>query len=269
MRAAVLGLGEAGGRYAADLAAAGWQVAGYDPAPVTTPAGVLRSPSVAAAAAGCGFVIGLTGPRAAPAAAAEAAAAMTAGGCYADFNSASAADKRKVEQAVAAAASTVVVADVAVLAPVGRSGAATPLLASGPGAMLVAAALRPLAAPIEVLAEPVGAAAGRKLLRSVFMKGLAAVVLEAAAGGRAAGCEEWVTSQMAAELGPGGQALIDRLIGGSVKHAARRVPEVVASRDYLTELGVPADACEAAVRWLERLSRQPDEAGSAYAAPSG
>jgi 3-hydroxyisobutyrate dehydrogenase-like beta-hydroxyacid dehydrogenase len=251
MRTAVLGLGEAGRRYAADLAAAGLQVSGYDPAPVPTPPGVVRADSAAAAAAGCDLVIGLTGPRAAPSAAAEAAHAMRGGGCYADFNSASAADKRAVERAVAPAG--IMMADVAVLAPVGRGGAATPLLASGPGADFLAGVFRPLAAPVDVLAAPVGAAADRKLLRSVFMKGLAAVALEASAAGRAAGCELWVRDQMAAELGPGGSALVDRLIEGSIAHARRRIAEVTASRDLLRELGVPADVCEAALGWLCRL----------------
>jgi hypothetical protein len=60
----------------ADLAAAGWQVSGQDPAPVRTPPGVLRASAVAAAA-GSDLVIGLTGP-------AEAvAAAEAAGSSYA------------------------------------------------------------------------------------------------------------------------------------------------------------------------------------------
>jgi 3-hydroxyisobutyrate dehydrogenase-like beta-hydroxyacid dehydrogenase len=250
MRIAVLGLGEAGSRYGADLAA-GFQVSGYDPAPVATPPGVVRADSAAAAATGCDLVIGLTGPRAAPSAAAAAARTMRAGGCYADFNSASAADKRAVERAVAPAG--IIMADVAVLAPVSRSGATTPLLASGPGADFLAGVFRPLGARVDVLTEPVGVAADRKLLRSVFMKGLAAAALEAAAAGHAAGCEEWVREQMAAELGPGGHALVDRLITGSAAHAGRRIAEVTASRDLLRELGVPPDVCEAALGWLRRL----------------
>jgi hypothetical protein len=59
-----------------------------------------------------------------------------------------------------------------------------PLLASGPGAAAIAGLLRPLGAPVEVLDGPPGAAMGRKLLRSVFMKGLASVVCEAVAAGR-------------------------------------------------------------------------------------
>ncbi len=119
MHAAILGLGEAGSRYAADLTAAGWQVSGYDPAPVDTPAGVLRAVSAAAAAADSDLVIGLTGAAAAPAAAAAAAPGMRPGGCYADFNSASAAQKRQVEMALAGPGAMVEMADVAVLAPVG------------------------------------------------------------------------------------------------------------------------------------------------------
>src|SRR4029077_984631 len=99
-----------------------------------TPSGVHRAESAAAAAQASELIIGFTGPGPASAAAAQAAPAMRSGGCYADFNSASAARKREVQQAVADTAATVEMADVAVLAPVDRSGAATPLLVSGPGA---------------------------------------------------------------------------------------------------------------------------------------
>jgi len=249
MRVAILGLGEAGQRYATDLVAANWQVSGFDPAPIPTPAGVRRADSAAAAAAGADLVVGLTGATFAVTAAADAAPALAPGSCYADFNSAAAVDKRAVAEALAG--TQALVADVAVLAPVPRAGAATPLLVSGPGAAAVAGALRPLGAPVQVLAEPVGAAAGRKLLRSVFMKGLAAVVIEAVTAGEAAGCVDWVRDQIAAELGP---ALTDRLITGTRAHAGRRVHEVEASRDYLAELGTPAPITDATVTWLRRLA---------------
>jgi 3-hydroxyisobutyrate dehydrogenase-like beta-hydroxyacid dehydrogenase len=178
---------------------------------------------------------------------------MRPGGCYADFNSASAAQKRQVEMALAGPGAMVEMADVAVLSPAGRTGAATPLLVSGPGATAVAAAFGALGAPVDVLDAPVGAAADRKLLRSVFMKGLAAAVLEAVAAARAADCEPWLRDQIAAELGPGGHGLVDRLIDGSARHAARRIPEVEASRAYLRDLGVPTPVCDATLRWLGTL----------------
>lgn len=252
MRIGVLGLGEAGKRYAADLAAHGWTVAGYDPAPVETPPGVTRAASPVDAVRDAELVVSLTGARFAVSVAEQAAPAMRTEACYADFNSGSIATKRLVEQAFAGTG--VRVADVAVLAPVPRRGAATPLLVSGPGAETVVAAVRQLGAEAEALDAEVGVAAGRKLLRSVFMKGLAATVLEAVSAGAAAGCEDWVREQIAGELGPDGPALVDRLIDGTRAHAARRLHEMEDSRAYLVELGADTAICDATVAWLAKLA---------------
>ena len=257
MRAAVLGLGEAGGRYATDMAEAGWQVSAFDPAPVATPPGVARAESASGAATGCDLAVALTGPDAAASVVASAAPVMRSGGCYADLNSTSAARKRAVAAAIARTGAQVVMADVAVLAPVPLLGAATPLIASGPGARAAAEAFGALGAEVQVLDAPVGVAAERKLLRSVFMKGIAAVVLEALTAGQAAGCEQWVRGQIVTELGSGAPGLVDRLVEGSRKHAARRIPEVEASRAYLRELGVPTPVCDAALSWLTLLRAGP------------
>lgn len=251
MRVAILGLGEAGHRYATDLVAAGWQVTGFDPAAVPTPDGAHRASSTVDAVRDAEIVLSLTGARFAVAAATDAGPALAEHTCYADFNTGSAADKRAV--AAALAGTGALVADVAVLAPVPRAGAATPLLVSGPGAERFAAALRPVGATVDVLAEPVGAAAGRKLLRSVFMKGLAATVLEAVTAGEAAGCAGWVRAQIAAEIDP---MLMERLISGTKAHAGRRVHEVEASREYLTELGARTSICDATLAWLRELATE-------------
>jgi 3-hydroxyisobutyrate dehydrogenase-like beta-hydroxyacid dehydrogenase len=251
MRVAVLGLGEAGGRYAADLAAAGCAVSGYDPAPVPTPTGVRRAPSTAVAVRDAELVLGLTGAAASVPVAAEVAPALRTGACLADLNTAAPAVKQRVQQALSGV--DAVMADVAVLAPVPRLGLATPLLAAGPGAGRAAELLGAVGAPVAVLDAPVGAAAARKLLRSVFMKGLAACVLEALAAGAAAGCEDWVREQLAGELG---EAMVDRLEAGSREHAGRRVSEMAAARAYLTELGVPTDVCEASLAWLDRAGQR-------------
>ena len=57
---AVLGLGEAGGRLAADLASAGVEVRGYDPAPASTPLGVERIGDPGSAVSGASIVLALT-----------------------------------------------------------------------------------------------------------------------------------------------------------------------------------------------------------------
>jgi hypothetical protein len=63
-----------------------------------------------------------------------------------------------------------------------------------------------------------------------------------------------VRGQIAGELGPGGAALVDRLITGSALHAVRRVDEMEAVRGQLAELGVRADVCEATLTWLRALA---------------
>jgi 3-hydroxyisobutyrate dehydrogenase-like beta-hydroxyacid dehydrogenase len=50
---------------------------------------------------------------------------------------------------------------------------------------------------VDVLPGPPGAAAARKLVRSVFYKGLAAAVTEALRAARAAGCEPWLRDNIA------------------------------------------------------------------------
>ncbi|MGZ4310454.1 MAG: NAD(P)-dependent oxidoreductase, partial [Gaiellaceae bacterium] len=60
------------------------------------------------------------------------------------------------------------------LGVVPASGLATPALASGAGAGRFAELFRPLGMPVEVVGPRPGDAAGLKLLRSVFMKGMAA-----------------------------------------------------------------------------------------------
>jgi 3-hydroxyisobutyrate dehydrogenase len=257
VRAGVLGLGEAGSRYASDLAAHGWTITGYDPAPVATPGGVTRARTTPVAVREVDVVLSLTGARFAVEVASQAAVAMRAGTCYADFNSASAGLKRQVEKAFEGTG--VQVADVAVLAPVPRLGAGTPLLVSGPGAGQVASAFRAIGTPVELLEAGVGAAAGRKLLRSVFMKGLAATVLEAVSAGAAAECEDWVRDQIAGELGPDGPALVDRLINGTRAHAGRRLHEMHDSREYLLELGADTAICDATISWLTKLAATNDD----------
>ena len=69
MRAAVLGLGEAGTLYSAGLVAQGWTVAGYDPADNATPAGVVRAATAEEAVRGADAVLSLVGGKAAAAAA--------------------------------------------------------------------------------------------------------------------------------------------------------------------------------------------------------
>ena len=89
--------------------------------------------------------------------------------------------------------------------------------------------------PVEVVGPQPGDAAGLKLLRSVFMKGIAAAALESLAAAEAAGVDERVRADIASVLG---EPLLDRLLTGSRAHAARRVDEMRAAGAYVEQLGV-------------------------------
>jgi 3-hydroxyisobutyrate dehydrogenase-like beta-hydroxyacid dehydrogenase len=221
MRVAVLGLGEAGGRIAADLAAAGVEVRGYDP--------LVAPGEPAAAVADATVVLSLVTAAAAHDAAAAVLSALQPGAIYADLNAAAPALKRELAAFVPS------FVDVALLGAVTVDGLATPALASGPSADRFAALFEPLGMPVEVVSDQPGDASGLKLLRSVFMKGIAAAALESLAAAEAAGRRDWLEAQLADVITP---ELLRRLVEGSRRHAARRVEEMDAACELLESLGV-------------------------------
>jgi 3-hydroxyisobutyrate dehydrogenase-like beta-hydroxyacid dehydrogenase len=247
MEVAVLGLGEAGGRIAADLVAAGCNVRGWDPA--RRPDGIPSADSDVSAVRGADVVLSVNAAAVALAAATNVAKALDAGALYADLNTAAPALKREL-----AAALPVQFADVALIGVVPSTGLATPALASGTGAERFAALFRPLGMPVEVVGPRPGDAAGLKLLRSVFMKGIAAAALESLEAASAAGAEERIHAEIAAVIG---EPLLERLLSGSRAHAARRVDEMHAAAAYLEELGVDPRVSSAAAAWLEQLASRP------------
>lgn len=247
---AVLGLGEAGGSIARDLVAAGAAVRAYDPA-VAAPDGTVAAAGEADAAEGADLVLSVNSAH--DAAAALRAGIPGAGGAvWAEMNTASPGLKR--ELAAAAKAAGVRFADIAIMAPVPGRGLFTPMLASGDAAADAAAILTGLGASVEVMDAEAGAAATRKLLRSVFFKGLAASVVEALEAARAAGCEDWLRGNIVEELVAAGEPTVDRLVAGTHRHAVRRAAEMAAAADMLVELDVPPTMAAASRDLLRRLS---------------
>jgi len=242
-KVAVLGLGEAGGRIAADLVAAGCAVRGWDPA--RRPDGIPLARSAPDAAAGAEVVLSVNAAAVALSAAREVASALEADALYADLNTAAPGLKRELADVV-----QVAFADVALMGTVPRTGLKTPMLASGASGERFAELFLPVGAPVEVVGAAAGAAAGLKLLRSVFMKGMAAAALEAVEAARAAGVEERVRADLARTIG---EPLLERLLTGSLTHAARRVDEMQAAAAYVEELGVEPRIATAAAAWLAQL----------------
>jgi 3-hydroxyisobutyrate dehydrogenase-like beta-hydroxyacid dehydrogenase len=177
--------------------------------------------------------------------------ALAPGAVFADLNTGGAALKRELAAIVQATGA--LFADVAVMAPVPGRGLRTPFVVSGDGAAHFGELLRPLGASIEEIGGGPGAAATRKLIRSIFMKGLAAALLEADAAARAAGCEDWFRANAAETLSAADPQLVDRLLVGSRTHAGRRAHELREAAKLLRELGVVPRVADAAHDVLEEL----------------
>jgi len=252
---AVLGFGEAGSLIARDLVAAGAVVRGFDPA-VTAPSGVTDTGSDAEAAAGADLVLSVNSAKEAVAALAAALGAMGPGAVWADLNTAAPGIKQRLAEM--GRTRGVPVTDIAMMAPVPGRGLRVPMLASGDAAGQVAGRLRAYGADVEVLDGPAGLAASKKLLRSVFYKGMAASIVEALEAARAAGHEDWLREHIAEELAKSDASTLDRIVTGTRQHAVRRGAEMEAAAQMLTELGVRPLMADASRALHERLAAGDD-----------
>jgi len=255
-RVALLGLGEAGGTLRRDLRAAGVDVVGYDPLSICVD-GVRSCGSEAEAVAGADLVLSVNSSHDAMTALENALPGVSAGTLWADLNTAS--PGLKVALAERAKDRDVPVVDVALMSPVPGKGLRTPMLVSGEAADRYAQLLSGWGVDVDVQPGPVGSAISRKLLRSVFYKGLAAAVVEALRGAEAAGCAEWLRGNIAAELATFDERTVDRLVEGTRTHARRRADEMAAATEQLQELGVPARIAPAARDLLVELRDAPGD----------
>jgi len=253
LRVALIGLGEVGRTYGRALCEAGHDVHGYDAYLTDTVDGITIAPDLPAAVRDADVVLVLTAAAASHTVADEAGPHLKAGAAYVDCTSSAPGSKAVLRNRLGGR-NDIYVIDVAILGPVISLGVTTPLMAAGHGAEDVADLMGPLGAPVTIVDGDPGAAMAHKLLRSVLMKGLAAVVTEAVSAGRAVGYEDWIRDQIARELSGDGQATIDRFLRGSVTHAVRRREEMQAAAAYLEDHGVDATMAHATATHLGKLA---------------
>lgn len=258
MIVAVLGLGEAGSAFVADLLKAGATARAYDPA-VGAPPGTIACASEAAAVEDADLVISVNSAADSVGAARNALTALSARTVWADVNTSSPARKREVFSVLDGRC---LFADVSLMSTVPGLGIRVPMVAAGPGAAEAARLLGAVGASVEVIDGEVGDAATRKLLRSVFYKGLGAAVLESLAAARAVGLEEETRAEIMRELDRASAATLDRLVEGSHRHAVRRSHEMAAAAEMLDDLGVPGRVARASRDWLEEISEPDSQPGS-------
>lgn len=261
---AFVGFGEAGAafmegfpRHAAQWR--GWDIKLADPEQGADMAGRMRSRGVepaqgnAQAVAGAGAVFSLVTADQAAAAAEETAQGLAPGAFFLDCNSCSPGTKRASAAIIDQAGGRYV--DVAVMAPVHPRGARTPLLVSGPHAADALAALAPLGLNARIAGDEVGRASATKMVRSIVMKGLEAIVAECVlAGSRAGVIDEVMASLDATYPGFDWKAKAGYMLERMLAHGARRAAEMREVARTVEELGLPPRMAEATAEWQDAIA---------------
>ncbi|MET7244015.1 DUF1932 domain-containing protein [Methylobacterium sp. EM32] len=249
---AVVGLGEVGTVFARALTARGvaLAVASRDGPRAMRAAESLGLPLVppAQAVSSADIVLLTVTGEALPAVAAGILPHLAPGALVADCTAAAPLQVREVAGRVGPG-----FVDVAIMGAVSLHGAATPLLAAGPQAQRLADLLNPLGFRIEARpAARVGDASALKLLRSVFTKGLDAVVVEAMLGAERLGLRADLVGLLADyDRAP----LADHIamyLRTHPTHAGRRMVEMEEAAAQLDALGVPGLTTRAAIARYRR-----------------
>ncbi len=251
MKVCLFGLGEAGSLFAQDLVGAGVEVAAYDPAPVLTPDGVQRLPHPALAAHNAEIVMSLTSESDAKLALLQAIEVIDDEALYADLSTSSPAIKADLEKAASRCSFDFV--DVALMAMVPGNGIRTPSLAAGSGAQRYVDSIASFGGEARLVSGSAGTAAGRKLLRSVMMKGMAAVATEAMMAGQTAGDLAWLWENLVDEITGADEEWLRRLITGTEVHHVRRTEEMLSAQSLLAQLGINPIMTSATVASLREV----------------
>ena len=143
-------------------------------------------------------------------------------------------------------------ADGAMLGPLPTYGHTVPILASGSGAAQWAEMMTPFGMKIDLAEGPAGAASSIKLVRSVFMKGLEALLVETFLFAKKSGAEEIVLESLAETLNVPFQNTARRMIAADLVHAERRAFEVGESVELMKDLGIEPIMAEAVIRRLKK-----------------
>lgn len=256
---ALFGLGEAGSLIGSDIVSAGTangsnlQITGFDPADVDTPAGIERTTTAIDAVSNADFILSFTASVDAPSAMNQALDSIPPSCVYADFASASAGLKQDL--ATTAENAGFRFCDVALMAMVPGNGIKTPSMFAGDGAAELRELLGGFGMPIDIVSENAGDAAERKLLRSVVIKGLAALLIESLEGAHKAGCEQWLWKNLTDQFAIMDAKMLQRLVQGTGIHAGRRFHEMEASAQQLKELGIEPLMTESTVANLAKVKR--------------
>jgi 3-hydroxyisobutyrate dehydrogenase-like beta-hydroxyacid dehydrogenase len=246
---AFIGFGEAGQSItegvirAAGPQVAVWDILFADPArgpaliQLAEAAGARVATSAADAMAGAEIVISAVTTDQSLVAATECAPDLPDGAIYLDMNSTSPGKKRQVADVIEAAGGHMV--EAAVMDMVPPHAHKVPLLLAGPKAAEAADVLNGLTMRAEALTGDIGKASTIKMCRSVFMKGLSAIMLECLMAADTAGATDEILESIGKTYaGIDWKEAFARTLTGTSIHAGRRAGEMQEVAATLNELDV-------------------------------
>ena len=185
-------------------------------------------------------------------AAEQASMHLKQGSLYLDCNSCAPESKRTASKLVTAAGGRYV--DVGVMAPVNIDPQKVPLLVSGNAALSATEFLVGMGMRAEVFSKDIGGASTVKMLRSVMVKGMEALALECILSARVAGVDEAVLSSFeASDPEMGWRSRINRMMGRSMQHGARRAAEMREVTKTVEDLGIDASMSKACAMWQDTV----------------
>lgn len=199
--------------------------------------------------AGSDVVLSLVVGSAARGVAAEAARHLGQGAIYLDLNSVGPATKAEAAAEIARGAGVFV--EGAVMARVPPYGERVPVLVAGAEAQRAADTLNALGMKLEVVGTEPGQASALKMIRSVMVKGVEALLIEALTAAERAGVTERILDSVG-ETFPGidWRETADYYLSRSFEHGQRRVTEMTEAAETIEELGLPAEMSRAACRTI-------------------
>jgi 3-hydroxyisobutyrate dehydrogenase-like beta-hydroxyacid dehydrogenase len=217
--------------------------------------GVDLKNSVDAALAGADLAFSLVTASSAVDAARSAAKFLKRDQTYIDFNSVSPMTKRSVAEAVTPSGADFV--EAAIMAPVPGPDHKVHVLASAGNAKAIAERLNAIGMKVDAVGERIGDASLSKMLRSIFIKGIEALMLESLVAARHAGIEERILDSVQKTIpGIDWRKLASYNLERTVAHGARRAAEMYESAATVAELGLEPFVTEGIARRIEWAHEQ-------------
>lgn len=274
-RVALIGFGEAGAIFGADLVDAGCDVSAYDIllddpkarsemlARISS-AHVRAEESFAAAVAGADLVISAVTASSSGDVAALAGQHLARGQLFLDINSVSPAKKQSSCRAVESSGADYV--ESAVMAPVPPYRLKVPMLLGGRRAEGVATQLTRLGMNAKAISDDIGVASAVKMCRSVIIKGIESLAVESMLAARHFGAEAQVLASLN-ETFPGmgwDKDLPDYLISRVAEHGRRRAAEMREVARTLEDAGFEPLMASAIAQRQDRLIDAMNVKGLSY-----